>query len=274
MPERRSTSAASSAGERPRRAAPARPLGPPARRTTAPDRAVFRRQPARLRPRRRRRRGRRRDRAGDSGAAQGAARRRLPARTAFPLWVVPIAIIGLIAIRGLAGFVVAIRPDLGRQPRHACRCARAMFERLLDAEPRALHAATRRAASSTPSPTRSRTARPSWSTRCRAWCATRSRFVALLGYLVWLNWQLTLFVAVAAAGGGLRDAQVQPAPAPLHRRGPERDRRARLRRRGERARLAHRAPARRRGLAGGALRARQRAAAPAVDEVGRSPRRR
>ena len=40
--------------------------------------------------------------------------------------------------------------------------------------------------------------------------------VAMLAVLLYLNWQLTLVVAVHAAGGGARHALLQPAPAPLH----------------------------------------------------------
>ena len=94
-------------------------------------------------------------------------------QSGFPLWLVPIAIIGLTVIRGLAGFISqyglawaanrgtqAMRTgDVPARPRRRARCS---------------SRATRRATSSTPSPSRSRTARPSSSTRCRAWSATRS----------------------------------------------------------------------------------------------------
>ena len=61
------------------------------------------------------------------------------------LWLVPVAVIGLFAVRGVAGFVVAYGcrgPPTGR----SWRCAATMFERLLDAEPARCSAHTRPAA--------------------------------------------------------------------------------------------------------------------------------
>ena len=88
--------------------------------------------------------------------------------------------------------------------------------------------------------------------------------VALLGYLLWLNWKLTLFVGVLFPAVAFVMRMLSRRLHRLTVAGQERDRRARLRGRGERAGLAHRAaacaPAARRASA---LRAVSAAAAPA-----------
>ena len=90
----------------------------------------------------------------------------------FPLWLVPIAIIGLTVIRGLAGFVSQYGLTWAAS-RATQSMRRAMFQRVLDAEPLLF---TRNTASNlvTPSPSMSRRAPRSSSTRCRAWSATHS----------------------------------------------------------------------------------------------------
>ena len=70
--------------------------------------------------------------------------------------------------------------------------------------------------------------------------------VALLGYLLWLNWQLTLFVAVLLPAVAFVMRTISKRLHRLTRRRPGGHRRTGLRGRGERAGLAHRAPARRR----------------------------
>jgi ATP-binding cassette, subfamily B, bacterial MsbA len=113
---------------------------------------------------------------------------------ALPLWLVPVALIGLFSVRGLAGFAaqyglnwVANRGTLAMR--------KAMFERLLNAQPGLF---TRHSASSL-------TNTLTFEVQGGANLLVHSlltlvkdslTLVALLGYLLWLNWQLTAFVAV------------------------------------------------------------------------------
>ena len=59
------------------------------------------------------------DRAADPGADEAAARQRLRHRQACALWMVPVAMIGLFAVRGAAGFVGPVRAGLDGQPGRA-----------------------------------------------------------------------------------------------------------------------------------------------------------
>jgi ATP-binding cassette, subfamily B, bacterial MsbA len=115
-------------------------------------------------------------------------------QSAIPLWTVPIAVIGLTAIRGFAGFVsqygLAWAANRGTQ---AMR--RAMFQRVLDAEP-ALFA--RNSASNLVNTLTFEVQNGAGQLvySLQSLVGDTLRFVALLGYLLWLNWQLTMFVAV------------------------------------------------------------------------------
>src|SRR6476620_5419793 len=112
----------------------------------------------------------------------------------FPLWLVPIAIIGLTVIRGLAGFVSQYGLTwAARRASPAMR--RALFQRVLDAEPLLF----------TPNSATNLVNTLTFEVQAGATQLVYSvqslvgdslRFVALLGYLVWLNWQLTTFVAI------------------------------------------------------------------------------
>ncbi len=114
--------------------------------------------------------------------------------SAFPLWLVPIAVVGLTAIRGLAGFVsqygLSWTANRGTQ---AMR--RAMFQRVLDAEPSLF---TRNTASNLVNTLTFEVQNGANQLvySLQSLVGDSLRFVALLGYLVWLNWQLTVFVAV------------------------------------------------------------------------------
>jgi ATP-binding cassette, subfamily B, bacterial MsbA len=122
----------------------------------------------------------------DSGFKQGAA--------GIPLWQVPVAIIGLFAVRGAAGYIgqytlawVAYR---GTQAMRE-----ALFRRLMDAHPQlyATHSAstlTNMVAHEVQS------GALQLSTSGLTLLRDLLTLVALLGYLLWMNWQLTLFVAV------------------------------------------------------------------------------
>ena len=112
----------------------------------------------------------------------------------LPLWLVPVVLIGLFAVRGLAGFTaqyglawVANRGTLAIR--------KAMFERLLNAQPALF---TRHTASSlTNTLTYEVQGGASQLVNSLLTLVKDSlSLVALLGYLLWLNWQLTAFIAV------------------------------------------------------------------------------
>ncbi len=112
----------------------------------------------------------------------------------LPLWMVPVVLIGLFAVRGLAGFTaqyglawVANRGTLAIR--------KAMFERLLNAQPALF---TRHSASSlTNTLTYEVQGGASQLVNSLLTLVKDSlSLVALLGYLLWLNWQLTAFIAV------------------------------------------------------------------------------
>ena len=112
----------------------------------------------------------------------------------LPLWLVPVVLIGLFAVRGAAGFVaqyglawVANRGTLAMR--------KAMFERLLNAQPALF---TRQSASSLINTL-------TYEVQGGAGQLVNSlltlvkdslTLVALLAYLLWLNWQLTAFIGV------------------------------------------------------------------------------
>ncbi|MEO8835833.1 MAG: lipid A export permease/ATP-binding protein MsbA [Caldimonas sp.] len=115
-------------------------------------------------------------------------------KSRFPLWVVPIAVIGLTAIRGLAGFAsqygLAWAANRGTQ---AMR--RSMFQRLLDAEPALFNRNTASNLVNTLTfEVQNGATQLVYS--LQSLVGDSLRFLALLGYLVWLNWQLTTFVAL------------------------------------------------------------------------------
>ncbi|MDZ7854655.1 lipid A export permease/ATP-binding protein MsbA [Sphaerotilus sp.] len=122
----------------------------------------------------------------DSGFKQGAA--------GIPLWQVPVAIIGLFAIRGIAGYLgqyalawVAYRGTQGMRE--------ALFRRLMDAHPQLY--ATHSASTLTNMVAHEvQTGALQLSTSGLTLLRDLLTLVALLGYLLWINWQLTLFVSV------------------------------------------------------------------------------
>jgi subfamily B ATP-binding cassette protein MsbA len=113
---------------------------------------------------------------------------------ALPQWLVPMAIIGLFAVRGLAGFVAQY--GLSWASANGVVALRAaMFERLMDGQPELF---TRESASSL-------TNTLTYESQYGAMLLVNSALtlikdsltlLALLGYLLYLNWQLTLLVAV------------------------------------------------------------------------------
>ncbi len=110
------------------------------------------------------------------------------------LWLVPVAVIGLFAVRGFLGFVAQYA--LAWSANNGVAIMRGvMFARLLDAQPALF---TRQSASSL-------TNTLSFETQNAANLLVSSittlvkdslTLLAMLGYLMWLNWKLTLFVAV------------------------------------------------------------------------------
>jgi ATP-binding cassette, subfamily B, bacterial MsbA len=114
--------------------------------------------------------------------------------SSLPLWMVPVAIIGLFAIRGAAGFVAqyALAWAGGRA---VLALRRAMFARVLDAHPELF---VRQSVSSLGNTI-------VYEVQAGAVQLVNSSLVlvrdsltllALLGYLLYLNWALTLFVAI------------------------------------------------------------------------------
>ena len=116
----------------------------------------------------------------------------------LPLWIIPIALLGLFAIRGLAQFVGQYA--LARIANEGMlRLRRKMFERLLSAE---MGLFTRQSASAL-SNTVVYEVQTGATLLVQALLGlSRDGFtlVALLGYLLYLNWQLTLIVAVVVPG--------------------------------------------------------------------------
>ncbi len=113
---------------------------------------------------------------------------------ALPLWLVPVAIIGTFALRGAAGFVAQYALSWAAH-RGVQDLREALFQRILTAQPAmfAKHSAS------------SLTNTLVYEVQSGALQLVQSVLVllkdsltllALLGYLVWLNWKLTLFVGV------------------------------------------------------------------------------
>ena len=113
---------------------------------------------------------------------------------ALPLWLIPLAIVGLFALRGAAGFVAQYGLAWTAN-RAVLELRQAMFARLLNTEPALF---TRQSASSLTNTlvyeVQSGTALLVASLLTLV--KDSLTLVALLAYLLWLNWQLTLLVAV------------------------------------------------------------------------------
>jgi hypothetical protein len=178
---------------------------------------------------------------------------------------VPIAIIGLTVIRGLAGFISQYGLTWAAS-RATQAMRRAMFQRVLDAEPLLF---TRNTASNLVNTLTFEVQAGATQLvySVQSLVGDSLRFVALLGYLVWLNWQLTVFVAI-----------VLPVVAYVTRKFSRRMHRLTVE--GQHSVDALPTSSRRTSSPGAAsacmpprprndaLRERQRQAAPAVDEVG------
>ncbi|HSN31627.1 MAG TPA: lipid A export permease/ATP-binding protein MsbA [Ideonella sp.] len=112
----------------------------------------------------------------------------------LPLWAVPLALIALFALRGAAGFLAQYGLSWASN-RGILDMRRAMFERLLDAEPQLFG---RHSASSLTNTLVYEVQNGAATLVVSLLSLVRDSLtlLALLGYLLWLNWQLTLFVAV------------------------------------------------------------------------------
>jgi len=112
----------------------------------------------------------------------------------LPLWLVPVAIVGLFALRGIAGFIATF--GLAWAAQHAVLGLRQdMFAHLMRA-PAALF--SRQSASQLTNTVVYEVQQGTNQLVNALLTLTRDTLtlLALLGYLLWLNWQLTLFIAV------------------------------------------------------------------------------
>lgn len=116
------------------------------------------------------------------------------ARGRLPLWWIPTAIVGLFAVRGAAGFVAQYGLAWTAN-RAVLELREAMFARLLSAQPAMF---TRQSASSLTNTLvyEVQTGTQLLVASLLTLVKDSLTLVALLAYLLWLNWQLTLFVAV------------------------------------------------------------------------------
>ncbi|MEO8153807.1 MAG: lipid A export permease/ATP-binding protein MsbA [Rhizobacter sp.] len=115
-------------------------------------------------------------------------------KRSFPLWMIPVVVIGIFALRGMAGLVaeygLSWAANRGTQALRA-----AMFERLMTVHPQVFSQYT----SSTLTSTLTYEAQAGAAMlvgSVQTLVRSSLTLVALLGYLMYLNWQLTLFVAV------------------------------------------------------------------------------
>lgn len=115
-------------------------------------------------------------------------------REMLPLWAIPLAIIGLFLVRGVAGFVVNYALAWASN-QGTLRIRSAMFARVLDAHPQLF---TRHSASSLINTVVYEVQGGSNLLVGAVQTLIKDSFtaIALLGYLVWLNWKLTLFIGL------------------------------------------------------------------------------
>jgi ABC-type transport system involved in cytochrome bd biosynthesis fused ATPase/permease subunit len=111
-----------------------------------------------------------------------------------PLWLVPLVIVGLFALRGASGWVAQYALSWSAH-RGVFEMRRAMFERLLAAQPGVF---SRHSASSLTNTVVYEVQSGATQLVGSLLSLVKDSFslIALLGYLLWQNWQLTLFVAV------------------------------------------------------------------------------
>ncbi len=112
----------------------------------------------------------------------------------LPLWMVPVAIIGLFTVRGLAGFVAQYGLSWAAN-KAVLQMRREMFDRLMTAQPALFgkHTTTN-LLNTLVYETQNGTMQ--LVSALLTVVKDSLTLIALLGYLLWLNWQLTLFVAI------------------------------------------------------------------------------
>jgi subfamily B ATP-binding cassette protein MsbA len=119
----------------------------------------------------------------------------------LPLWLIPVAVIGLFAVRGGAGFVAQYMLSWGAN-RGVLQLREAMFDHLLRAAPGLF---TRHSASGLTNTLVYEVQQGAnlLVTALLTLVRDSLTLVALLGYLLWLNWRLTLVVAILAPAIGI-----------------------------------------------------------------------
>jgi ATP-binding cassette, subfamily B, bacterial MsbA len=114
----------------------------------------------------------------------------------FPLWMVPVAIIGLYVLRGLAAFLAQYALAWAAN-RGVLALRGVMFERLLNAAPALF--TQHNASSLTNTMVYEVQNGATWLVQALLVIVRDAlTIVALFGYLLWLNWKLTLLVALLA----------------------------------------------------------------------------
>jgi ATP-binding cassette, subfamily B, bacterial MsbA len=112
----------------------------------------------------------------------------------LPLWFIPVAVIGLFAVRGVAGFIAQYGLAWAAN-RGVMNLRDVLFERLLTGQPGLF---TRHTASSLTNTLTGEVQGGATQLVNSSLSLVKDSLtlLALLGYLMWLNWQLTMFVAV------------------------------------------------------------------------------
>ncbi|WP_326541151.1 lipid A export permease/ATP-binding protein MsbA [Pseudorhodoferax sp.] len=112
----------------------------------------------------------------------------------LPLWSIPAALIALFFVRGLAGFVAQVGLASAAQ-NGVLQLRQAMFERLLGAQP-GLYTANSASQLTNTLVYEVQQGTTQLIGAVLTLIKDALTLVALLGYLLWLNWQLTLFVGL------------------------------------------------------------------------------
>jgi len=117
---------------------------------------------------------------------------------ALPLWMVPVVVIGLFALRGIGGFIAQYA--LAWAQNHGTLALRtAMFARLMDARP-ALFAAQTASALTNTVVYEVQSGSQMLVNAVLTLVKDTLTALALLAYLLWMNWQLTLVIALMFPG--------------------------------------------------------------------------
>jgi subfamily B ATP-binding cassette protein MsbA len=112
----------------------------------------------------------------------------------LPLWTIPLALIVLFAVRGLAGFVAQYGLAAAAQ-NGVLQLRQAMFERLLAADP-GLYTTSSASQLTNTLVYEVQQGTMQLIGALLTLVKDSLTLIALLGYLLWLNWQLTLFVGL------------------------------------------------------------------------------